>query len=131
MATNPVSVRGGASVPGALALLVGRKMRAAAVIGEAGRPVGVLGTTDLLIRERETAARPLGAGGGSLSAPGRGVRARDLMTPAVFSVRPGTAVSEVVARFLALRVHQLFVVGDSGVLVGVVGALDVLRQLHP
>ena len=38
-----------------------------------------------------------------------------------------TAIQEM----LALRVHRMFVVDDNGVLVGVISALDVLRDLRP
>ena len=51
------------------------------------------------------------------------------MTPAVFSVTPQTPASKVVAEMLALHVHRLFVVDNTGVLVGVITALDVLRHL--
>jgi CBS-domain-containing membrane protein len=54
---------------------------------------------------------------------------RDIMTPVVFSVAPDCPVQRVVRDMLALRVHRLFVVDSSGVLVGVVSAMDVLRHL--
>jgi CBS domain-containing protein len=56
---------------------------------------------------------------------------RDLMTPAVFAVAPDSSAAEVVHEMLGLRVHRLFVVDDTGVLVGVISALDVLRRLEP
>ena len=39
--------------------------------------------------------------------------------------------AKVVEEMLALKVHRLFVVDEPGVLVGVVSALDVLRNLRP
>jgi CBS domain-containing protein len=126
MAPNPLSIRGDASIPEAITLLVDRHVHAAPVIDEAGRPIGVLSATDILVHERE---RAKGADG--LPAPAKDSRARDLMTPAVFSVTPEAPAPEVVTQLLALRVHQLFVVDGSGVLIGVLSALDVLRQLHP
>jgi CBS-domain-containing membrane protein len=122
MAPNPTSIRAGASIQEAIALLVDRPIHAAPVIDEAGRPLGVLSATDILIHEREMAAAAV---------PGKDVQARDIMTPAVFSVRAESSANEVVGQFLALRVHQLFVVDGSGVLVGVISALDVLRHLEP
>ena len=53
MTPNPISIRGGASVQEALAMLTGCGFSAAPVIDEAGRPIGVLSRTDLLIHERE------------------------------------------------------------------------------
>ena len=58
------------------------------------------------------------------------MRARDVMTPAVFSVPPDTPAATVIRRLLALKVHRLFVVDEDGVLVGVISAADVLRHLE-
>ena len=55
---------------------------------------------------------------------------REIMTPVVFSVQPETRAARVVAEMLAMKVHRLFVVDDSGVLVGVISAVDVLRHLR-
>ncbi len=52
------------------------------------------------------------------------------MTPAVFSVTPQTPADKVVEQLVQLNVHQLYVVDEDQVLVGVVTALDVLRRLH-
>ena len=60
--------------------------------------------------------------------PGPGAR---FMTPAVFSVTPGTPAIQVVEQILALNVHRLFVVDETNILVGVISALDVLRHLRP
>ena len=51
------------------------------------------------------------------------------MTPAVFTVGLRTTAAKVVEQMLNLKVHQLFVVDDDGVLVGVISSLDVLRHL--
>jgi CBS domain-containing protein len=51
------------------------------------------------------------------------------MTPVVFSVAPDAAAAKVVQEMVALKVHRLFVVENTGVLVGVISALDVLRRL--
>jgi CBS domain-containing protein len=53
------------------------------------------------------------------------------MTPAVFSVAPDAPARRVVGDMLALRVHRLFVSDTSGVLLGVISALDVLNHLRP
>src|SRR5439155_19841289 len=56
MTPNPISIHGSASVQEALALLTDRGFSAAPVIDDAGRPVGVLSRTDLLVHERERGA---------------------------------------------------------------------------
>ena len=53
------------------------------------------------------------------------------MTPAVFAVSPDAPARRVVEEMLALRVHRLFVVDQSGFLVGVISAMDILRNLAP
>jgi CBS domain-containing protein len=142
MSPSPVSIRAEATVQEAVALLTDKGIGAAPVIDEAGRPVGVLSRTDLLAHDREKAVPSvpdyyagtdpiLGSAGPSGSGTPDAARVRDLMTPAVFSVAPEAAAGEVVGEMLALKVHRLFVVDRSGVLVGVISALDVLRHLRP
>jgi predicted transcriptional regulator len=65
------------------------------------------------------------------AAPDRqAVTVAELMTPAVFSVVTDTPCRRVVEEMLALHVHRLFVVDDGGFLVGVISAMDVLRNLE-
>ena len=147
MTPNPVSIREDASLREAIALLIDRGYSAAPVIDRAGRPVGVLSRTDVLIHDRECVEHPLPtaeyyarelltAGDEPL---GEGfqvecvdpTRVRDVMTPAVFAVGPEATPARVISEMLALKVHRLFVVDSAGVLVGVISALDVLRCLRP
>jgi CBS-domain-containing membrane protein len=121
MMPNPVSVRDSARVADAVALLTRKGIHAAPVIDESGRPIGVLSHTDILVHER--ARWETGGSGPDES------RVRDLMTPAVFSVSVDAPAHRVVGDMTALNVHQLFVVDQANVLVGVVAALDVLRHL--
>jgi CBS domain-containing protein len=53
---------------------------------------------------------------------------RDIMTPAVYSVRHDTPVSEVARVMVSGRVHRLIVVRDRDVL-GIVTSLDLLKLL--
>jgi CBS-domain-containing membrane protein len=146
MTPNPVSINEKAVLREALALLTDRGIKAAPVIDEAGRPVGVLSGTDLLIHDRERVEllrvepefyhrAELKMDNGERLGTGFEVenvdstRVRDVMTPAVFSVAPDTPAARVIEEMVSLKVHRVFVVDDSGVLVGVVSALDVLRRL--
>lgn len=119
MTPNPVSVSESATVAEARSFLTGKGVSGAPVIDAAGRPVGVLTQTDLVIHDRESSSEE------------GNVRVRDLMTPAVFTVSQDTPASKVVEQMLGMNVHRLFVVGDDGVLVGAVSAFDVLRGLKP
>lgn len=135
MSDNPVSIRAEASVMEATALLTDRGFSAAPVIDEAGRPVGVVSRADILVHDREFHRAPTFPEGRGVP-EGFGVEdcdravVGDIMTPGIFAVSPATPTPTVVEQMLALRVHQLFVVDEDGLLVGVISALDVLRHLH-
>jgi CBS domain-containing protein len=122
MTPSPVSLAEGATVSEAISCLTDRGISGAPVIDAAGRPVGVLTQSDLIIHFRER----------SLADPASEVRAivRDVMTPAVFTLRPDAPAATVIEHMRALNVHRLFVVDGNGLLVGVVTALDILRHLE-
>jgi CBS domain-containing protein len=147
MTANPVSVRESATLREALGLLIDKGYSAAPVVDNAGRPVGVLSRSDLLVHDRETTEHlrvepefyhksELKTSAGENLGKGFQVekvdrtRVRDLMTPAVLCVAPTAPASKVVADMLNFNVHRLFVVEENGVLVGVISAMDVLRHLH-
>jgi len=137
MAPNPVSIREDASVDEAVALLADKNLDAVPVIDKAGRPVGVISQGDILVHQRETRSLAKGARAAQIATePARsleekceGVQARDIMTPVLFSVSPATPTVKVVEQLLKLHVKQLFVVEDSGALIGSISALDILRKL--
>ena len=92
------------------ALLLDNGISGAPVVDAAGRPVGVVSKTDLLI-ERGTV----------------GATARDLMTPLVFSLPEDTPLSQAAALMAYEGVHRIPVVAADGSVVGVVSTLDVTR----
>jgi CBS domain-containing protein len=145
MTGQVVSIEQNAPLHQAVATLVDRGFGAAPVIDAAGRPVGVLSMTDVVIHDRNAFAyaRPVPeyylksdlqaaigepAGGFQVEVADR-TPVRDLMTPVVFSVRPDATARQVIEEMLQLRVHRLFVIDADGVLVGVVSMSDVLRRL--
>jgi CBS domain-containing protein len=150
MSSNPVSIRRDAGIREALELLTDRGFGAAPVIDEAGRPVGVVSRTDILIHERESvrhARVPEGAGspydwtdwdyfpekslpeGFSIEVTDPTIVA-EIMTPAIFTVPLEAPAREVVRRMRELKVHHLFVVDADLALVGVISPLDVIRHLE-
>jgi CBS-domain-containing membrane protein len=144
MTVNPVSIRDSASVEEAVALLTDKGFSAAPVIDQAGHPVGVVSRADILVHDREKseylAPVPEYFSNSDLTArsaakgtaeKGDVTLVRDIMTPVVFSVAPETWAGKVVEEMVSLKVHRLFVVDQSGVLVGVISGLDVLRHLRP
>lgn len=143
MSPNPVSIHRDAGVREAIALLTERGFGAAPVIDEAGRPIGVVSRTDILIHESEL-ARPIGMQDHTewdlLPGPSwpqessfaglDPTTVAEIMTPAVFTVPQETPAREVVKRMRELKVHHLFVVDADSALVGVISPLDVLRHLE-
>jgi CBS domain-containing protein len=142
MVPNPISLRGDATVPEAVALMTDRGFSAAPVIDEAGRPIGVLSRTDVLIHEREQVRHAQPAE--EAHAEGQSRRSRhegfsieiadstcvsDIMTPTVFTVSINAPAADVVKQMCELKVHQLFVVDNDDALVGVISALDIVRHL--
>ena len=147
MVSNPISLRADANVHEALALLTDKGFSAAPVIDDAGRPIGVLSRSDLLIHDREKSdyltpspayfyEQELHTRHGKPK-PGFQVEnvdpttVRDLMTPAIFAVGPTTPAAKVVADLIGLHVHRLFVVDDDGILIGVISTTDVIKRLGP
>jgi len=146
MMANPMSINGDATVHEAIAALTDHGYSAAPVIDEAGRPLGVISRADILVHDRDkgkqgTAAyyelADLTTGAGEHLGAGFHVESvdqtlvRDIMTPAVFSVRLDTPAEKVVEQMMTLMVHRLYVVEEDGTLVGVISALDLLRHLQP
>lgn len=143
MTLNPVSINQKATIKEALALFTNKGFTVAPVIDNAVRAIGVLSSSDILVYDREKVdyAIPAEENGPMRTKDGESIRrgfrvenvdktrVADLMTPAVFSVRPETPASQVIAEMLRLHVHHLFVVDRTGTLVGVISPLDILRNL--
>jgi predicted transcriptional regulator len=123
MTPSPVSLGMEATIPDAVACLTDRGISGAPVIDAAGRPVGVLAHSDLVVHMRERLPGAVAAG------EDRSV-VGDVMTPAVFTLRTDAPAVTAVEHMRALNVHRLFVVDENNVLVGVVTALDILRRLQ-
>jgi tRNA nucleotidyltransferase (CCA-adding enzyme) len=114
MTPNPVSVRHGLTVREAATFLAERGIGAAPVVNDAGRAVGVLSRTDVLM---------------AVNAGLDGAPVREVMSPGVIAVQSNAdalQASEVMTRCMVRRV---FVVDDDGVPVGVVSATDLFRGL--
>jgi len=119
MTPGPTSLSATALVPEATTFLTERGFGAAVVINEAGHGLGVVTKTDLLIhaRQRKPGLEP------------DDTPVTEVMTPAVFSVRPETPAASVIEQLLVLNVHHLFVAEPSGFIIGVISPIDVLRKL--
>ena len=131
MHTHPYRVTAQQPVRDLLALFVDKGISAAPVVDAQGRPIGFVSKTDV--------ARQLhkpGSGEGSESATQvqpwwdaerlSQLTVGAIMTPAVYSFTPETTVADATAVMAFEGTHHLPVVDESGTLVGMVSALDVL-----
>jgi CBS domain-containing protein len=146
MTRNPISIPATATVKEAVAVLVEKRISAAAVVDVLGRPVGVLSQTDILVHDRNkaklSAAVPEYYQTVDLTCSSKILLTKfnfdsvdrtlvhHIMTPTVFSVGAEDSVFRVVDEMVAFKIHRLFVTDDDGVLVGVLSAFDVFRQLR-
>lgn len=135
MTPNLVSIRADATVQEVVTLFTEKGISATPVIDEAGRPVGVVSRTDIVIHDREKVEYLVPVAPEDARANSRSgyqivnvdqTRVREIMTPVVLSVKPETPAARVVEEMLAMKVHRLFVVAGSGV----ISAMDVLRHLR-
>jgi CBS domain-containing protein len=146
MSPNPISIRDTASVQEAIACLTDRAITAVPVIDKAGRAVGVVSRSDLLIHERERSeipAKPMASEEATAKYYEENnklpngfhehvvdpTRVIDVMTPAVFCIHPEAAARVVVEQMLGYQVHRLFVVDQGGTLIGTISAHDILSNL--
>jgi CBS-domain-containing membrane protein len=145
MSRSPLSINQNASLKEAAAFLIARDISAAPVIDEAGHPVGVLSSTDL-VRQEGAAIEPATSPPdyyrvATLLCPpalrnllhakkAEHLQVKDIMTPTLLTIAPDDSAITVVSTLLAMKVHRLFVVDHSGVLVGVISTFDVLSKLH-
>src|SRR5262249_47183320 len=122
MTANPLSLREDVTLKEAIAFLVDRNISGAPVIDEAGRPVGVLTQSDVLVHDREEVehvappefehGQPLPRSWWEQFQVERvdTTPVRDVMTPAVFCVGLDTPAWTVIEQMRELNVHRLFVV---------------------
>jgi CBS-domain-containing membrane protein len=119
MTPGPVSIAHTDTVPEAVDFLTERGFGAAVVIDDAGHAIGVVTKTDVLMytRRHKPGLEP------------DDTPVTEVMTPAVFSVRPNTSAHSVVEQLLETGAHHLFVMDKSNVIVGVISPVDVLKKL--
>jgi CBS domain-containing protein len=147
MTSNPISIAADATVTDAVDLLSRRGFSAAPVVDSAGRPVGVLSVSDILVHYRfgdrqHTCEEPIDpyalTSDTEDSKEAQREQARrpgdclvsTVMTPFVFAIPASASPQRVVHDMLELSVHRLFVVDTDGALIGVVSTMDVLRALQ-
>lgn len=114
MTENPISIRHGITVREAATFLAEQGIGAAPVVNDAGRAIGVLSRSDVLL---------------AVHAGVEGAPVREVMSPAVLAVHPDAHSLQVHEIMLRCAVRRVFVTDDEGVPVGVVSITDLFRGL--
>jgi CBS domain-containing protein len=137
MTRDLVTIGRGASLGDAIRLMLDYRVSGLPVVDEAGRLVGILTEGDLLRRGETGTQRQRRPWLEFLLGPGRlaedyvkthGRRVEEVMTRAVESIRPDTAVTELVQLMERRRIKRLPVL-DGERLVGIVSRADLMRAV--
>jgi len=129
MTTSVITVRGDTPFKELAAVLASSRVRGFPVIDQAGKVIGVVSETDLLIKEADQAGHP-GSFAGLRRSRDRekaaGVTAADLMTSPPVIIGPDEPVQHAALLMYDRAVSRLPVVDQAGHLVGIVSRADVL-----
>lgn len=113
MQSDVISLSRDQSLAEAMALLSANDISGAPICDGSGRVLGVLSTTDLLERTSQGLT-------GSVE---------EAMMPMVFSIGPDQTMDHAIAMMAFEGIHRLIVLDDEKRLVGILTAMDILRQL--
>ncbi|MDH3600519.1 MAG: CBS domain-containing protein [Candidatus Tectomicrobia bacterium] len=114
-----------------VSLFLDEGISAAPVVDDSGKPIGFVSKTDVVreIKEGDTAKRP------EIDTPIQPwwdvdrlsqLKVGEIMTPTLYTFSHTTTVADATAAMAFEGMHHLPVVDDSGKLVGMLSALDVL-----
>ena len=142
MSSSVVEVSVNASLADAAALLIENNVTGAPVIDESGRCVGVLSSTDFMVRDRlpegcteETAlgyehvlVKKTGLGSYQIEACQED-RVGEHMTPAVQTITETAPIMNAARAMCGEHIHRLIVVDEKGRPVGIVSTLDLVAAM--
>ena len=137
MTRNVITIRRGASILGAIRLMLDNRVSGLPVLDDEGKVVGILTEGDLLHRSETATERHRPRWLEILMGPGRiageyvkthGRRVEEIMTHDVVSVTEGTALDEIVQQMERRRIKRVPIVED-GLLVGIVSRADLLSAI--
>jgi CBS domain-containing protein len=129
MTTGVIAVRGDTSFKEMAAMLGSSRVSGFPVIDRAGKVLGVVSETDMLIKEADRASHPEVFGGLRRSRDlqkAAGVNAAELMTSPPVTIGPEEPVQHAAFLMYDRAVERLPVVDEAGHLVGIVRQVDVL-----
>jgi CBS domain-containing protein len=116
------TIAGDATVAEAILTLADGPISGLPVVDGAGRLIGVISSSDVLVAEAET---------GSAMARQQLLEAtavQELMTPRPFTIGAHASVHEAAQQMLYAEVHRLFVT-DGDQVVGVISTTDIVRAV--
>ena len=129
MTTGVIAVRGDTSFKEMAAMLGSARVSGFPVIDRAGKVIGVVSETDMLIKEADRASHPELFAGLRRSRDlqkAAGVTAAELMTTPPVTIGPDQPVQHAAFLMYDRAVDRLPVVDKAGHLVGIVSQVDVL-----
>ena len=129
MTTGVIAVRGDTSFKEMAAMLGSSRVSGFPVIDRAGKVLGVVSETDMLIKEADRASHPEVFAGLRRSRDlqkAAGVTAAELMTSPPVTIGPEEPVQHAAFLMYDRAVERLPVVDEAGHLVGIVSQVDVL-----
>jgi CBS domain-containing protein len=129
MTTSVVTVRGDTPFKELAAVLASSRVSGFPVIDQAGKVIGVVSETDMLIKEADQAGHPASFAGlrrGRDREKAAGVTAAELMTSPPVTIGPDEPVQHAAFLMYDRAVSRLPVVDQAGHLVGIVSQADVL-----
>ena len=129
MTTGVIAVRGDTSFKEMAAMLGSSRVSGFPVIDRAGKVLGVVSETDMLIKEADRASHPEVFAGLRRSRDlqkAAGVNAAELMTSPPVTIGPEEPVQHAAFLMYDRAVERLPVVDEAGHLVGIVSQVDVL-----
>ena len=129
MSTGVIAVRGDTSFKEMAGMLGSSRVSGFPVIDEAGKVVGVVSETDMLIKEADRAGHPEVFAGLRRSRDHQkagGVTAAELMTSPPVTIGPDEPVQHAAFLMYDRAVERLPVVDEAGHLIGIVSQVDVL-----
>jgi CBS domain-containing protein len=141
MGSNPVSIRGTATVRRARDTLNKHCFDVAPVTDESGRLIGIVSRADLAelfdtlgrLRSRQHDCDTANlTHAGVYPKVGRGcadLMVQQVMSPEVISVRTDASIAKVIEKFVKRRIRRLFVTNQDKVLVGDISIFELLRTL--
>lgn len=137
MARQVRTVRSDADVHELEKLLLREQIHGVPVVDADDKLVGVVSQTDLLAWHFTAAVDGAAFFQAPVQRPPRGLRVDDIrtarvdevMSPIVHCICPDQSIALAAARMIDRRVHRLIVVNEEAQVLGIVSAIDLLREL--